>query len=144
MNVSCCCSRRSPTLNRSSSGAWIVTQDPPPQLHEAIRQGLNATREFAFGEEGFALLAPQVWAEALRDPALAEVLREKYGSIHSMFGGLVAAEQRTGRIPADADPVEVAKVLVAVVMGYILQGALIGNVDPDTYADALGALVRQN
>lgn len=55
----------------------IVSQDPPPTLDEVLRQGLAATNELAFGEDGFARLAPQVWAETLRDPTLAEVVRSR-------------------------------------------------------------------
>lgn len=121
----------------------IVSGDPAP-LHEAIRQGLTASYELTFGEDGFARLAPQVWAEALRDPALAEVLRTRYWKIHGLMARLVAAEQRAGRIAPDGDPADTAKVLVGSIMGYILQGVLIGNVDADSYASGLATLVSSH
>lgn len=118
----------------------VVTSEPPPTVDEFIRQGLRATSEFAFGEDGFARLAPQVWAEGARDPRLAAVLAEKYDRIHGLLARLVAAEQRVGRIAPDADADEVAKVLVSTIMGYILQRVLFDNVDPDSYAGGLAAL----
>jgi AcrR family transcriptional regulator len=118
----------------------IVTQDPPPTLDEVVRQGLTATSDLAFGDDGFARLAPQVWAEALRDPALAQVIRSRYRVLHGLLSQLVVAEQRAGRIAADAAPEDVAKVLIGAIMGYILQRLLIGNVDPNSYAAGLAAL----
>lgn len=122
----------------------IVSQDPPPPLDEAVRQGLTASYELGFGDEGFAKLAPQVWAEALRNPELAEVIRTQYTSIHGLITRLVAAEQQAGRISRDGDPAETAKVLVGSIMGYILQGVLIGNVDADSYASGLATLVSSH
>ncbi len=118
----------------------IVTADPPPRLDEVVRQGLRTTSEFAFGEDGFGRIAPQVWAEATRDPRLAAVIAEKYETVHGLLMNLVVAEQRVGRIAPDADAADVAKVLISTLMGYILQRVLIGNVDPDSYAAGLAAL----
>ena len=56
---------------------------------------------------------------------------------------LVETAQAAGQVAADADPAEVAKVLVGGIMGYIVQRLLIGNVEPDSYTDALAALVGQ-
>ncbi len=121
----------------------IIDQAPTPALHEAIREGLRSTEALAFGEDGFARLAPQVWAEALRDPDLAAVVHERYRGIHGLMTHLVETAQAAGHVAADADPAEVAKVLVGGIMGYIIQRLLIGNVEPDSYADALAALVGQ-
>jgi AcrR family transcriptional regulator len=119
----------------------IVTQDPPLRVDEVVRQALNATDEYAFGERGFAALAPQVWAEALRNNALAQIVHRKYGKIHRMIADLVVAEQKIGRVAPDGDPNEIAKVLLGVIMGYIMQRLLIKNVTPDSYSSALAALV---
>lgn len=119
----------------------IFTQDPPPSLDEAIRQGLSRTDDFAFGPEGFAQLAPQVWAETMRDEALADVVRGRYQMIHGLIAQLVVAQQRLGRVSSDGDPDEVAKVMIGMIMGYILQRVMIGNVDPRSYSAGLAALV---
>ncbi len=120
----------------------IFTQSPPPRLDEAVRQGLTATDEFAFGDQGYAYLAPQVWAEALRDPSLAEIIQVRYRAIHGLVSQLVVAEQDMGRTTSEGDPDEVAKVLLSVLMGYILQRLLIGDVGPASYAAGLGALTQ--
>jgi AcrR family transcriptional regulator len=120
----------------------IVEQDPAPTLDEAIRTALRSTENLAFGPDGVARLAPQVWAEALRDPALAAIVQGRYQIIHGLITELVIAEQAAGHLAAGPDPAEIAKVLVGSIMGYIVQRLLIGNVDPDSYAAGLAALVR--
>jgi AcrR family transcriptional regulator len=119
----------------------IVGQQPPPRLYDAIREGLRSAESLAFGPDGFARLAPQVWAESLRNPGLATVVHERYLGIHGLMTRLVRAEQAAGHISSDTDPAEVAKVLVGAVMGYIVQRVLIDNVRPDSYADGLAGLV---
>lgn len=119
----------------------IVGQAPPPRLHEAIRDGLRTAEHLAFGPDGFARLAPQVWAESLRSPRLAAVVNERYLGIHELMTRLVSAEQAAGHISSDTEPAEVAKVLVGAIMGYIVQRVLIDNVRPDSYAAGLAAMV---
>lgn len=121
----------------------IIEQEPPPPLDEVVRQGLRATSEVAFGPEGAARLAPQVWAEALRNPALAEVIEEWYGVIHGMLSRLITAEQKLGRVSPEGDPDQAAKVLIGAIMGYILQRVLVGNVDPDSYASGIATIAPQ-
>lgn len=119
----------------------FAAEVPPPSLDRVIEQGLRATEEFAFGEDGFARLAPQVWAEAAHDAALREVLRDKYETIHGLLTQLVIAEQKAGRLRPDGDSEAAARVLVSAIMGYILQRLLMGTVDPESYASGLAALL---
>lgn len=118
----------------------IVGQDPPPTLDQVVQQGLDATDEIAFGDDGFARLAPQVWAE---NPARRRPRRSRarpLDTITGMFSELVVAEQKAERVAADGNPDEVAQVLLGTILGYILQRLLVGNVDPRSYASGLGAL----
>lgn len=118
----------------------IATRQPPPPVAEFVREALGATSEFAFGDDGIARLAPQVWAEAARDPVLAEVLRGKYGKVQGVLSGLVVEEQRVGRIASNADPGAVAAVLISMITGFILQRVLIGKIGADDFAAGLAAI----
>lgn len=120
----------------------LVDQDPPPPLDAVLRHGLESVDDLAFGEDGFAQLAPQVWAEALRDPVLLDVVRSRYVVVRSMLSDLVRAEQKIGRVVADADPDDVAAVLFGSIIGYLLQRLLFGELRPGPYAAGLGALTR--
>lgn len=119
----------------------IASRQPPPPVAEFVREALTATRDLAFGDDGVARLAPQVWAEAARDPALADVLRGKYSQAQQVLSQLVVEEQRAGRIAPDADPRAVSAVLMSMIMGYILQRVLIGVVDADQFSASVAAIV---
>ena len=120
----------------------LVDQDPPPPLDAVLRHGLASVDDLAFGEDGFAQLAPQVWAEALRDPVLLEVVRSRYVVVRGLLSDLVRAEQKVGRVAADADPDDVAAVLFGSIIGYLLQRLLFGELRPGPYAAGLAALTR--
>jgi hypothetical protein len=83
----------------------------------------------------------QVWAEALREPALADLVKATYGRIRSSFVELARRAREAGRLPADADPEQVGTVLFSMVPGYILQRLLVGGVDPGVYRAGLRAFL---
>ena len=56
------------------------------------------------GPDGIFRLALQVWAEAMRDPALAEFVGTKYAQMRGHFVVLARRAQEAGKLPADADP----------------------------------------
>ena len=77
--------------------------------------------------EGSLRIALQVWAEALRDPALAARVEETYAMLRD---GLVLAcrrAQEAGSLPPDADPDAVGRVLFSLVPGYVLRRLLMSE-----------------
>jgi TetR/AcrR family transcriptional regulator, transcriptional repressor of aconitase len=100
---------------------------------------LAAALEFAssrHSEDGFAAIALMVWSEALRNPELAERLRESFDEAGAALAETVRAGSPTG---AELAPDVLAKTLLCVLPGYLLQVAILG-------ADAVAALpgvVRQ-
>jgi AcrR family transcriptional regulator len=120
----------------------LVEQEPTPTLDSVIRDGLLAVDDLAFGEYGFAQLAPQVWAEALRNDQLLGVIRSRYTVVREALSRLIVAEQKAGRVDADAEPDDVAAVLFGSIIGYLLQRLLFGHLRPESYAAGLAALTR--
>jgi hypothetical protein len=98
--------------------------------------------DLAFGEYGFAQLAPQVWAEALRNDLLLGVIRSRYTVVREALSRLIVAEQKAGRVDVDAEPDDVAAVLFGSIIGYLLQRLLFGHLRPESYAAGLAALTR--
>jgi AcrR family transcriptional regulator len=117
-----------------------VGADPVPPVEEMMARVLDAVDAHT-GPQGNARIAVQVWAEALREPALADLVRVTYARIRSRFVGLVERAQEAGRIPADADPGQVGTVLFGMLPGYILQRLLVGGVDPAVYRAGLRAVL---
>ena len=120
----------------------LVEQEPTPTLDSVIRDGLLSVDDLAFGEYGFAHLAPQVRAEALRNELLLGVIRSRYTVVREALSRLIVAEQKAGRVDVDAEPDDVAAVLFGSIIGYLLQRLLFGHLRPESYAAGLAALAR--
>ena len=86
-------------------------------------------------------VAVQAWAEALRNPAVAAVAGGAYATMRGYFVEVARRAQQTGRLPADADPAEVGATLFSLVLGFLLQRLLLGDVDPGGYVGAVRLLL---
>jgi AcrR family transcriptional regulator len=111
----------------------------PVPLDEVIRSAFELADRL--GETGTLRLAIQIWAEALRNPKIAEALQEAYVELRLGMTHLVEAYQADGRIDEAARAEEVAKVIVALIPGYVFQYALMGDMDAESFSRALRALV---
>lgn len=118
----------------------MADMTPPPPLHEAVDQLMGNLEEEAFGPEGFAYIAPQIWAEALHNEPVHQLLTAKFNEILAAFTLLVRAQQRAGYLPPGADPSKVAAVVLGSVFGYIMQRVLIGNIDRADFREGLAAI----
>ena len=94
------------------------------------------------GDVDITRIMVQVWAEALRDPAL----RDLAGSaLRRILGHLVEVARRwqdAGRMPADTAPDRVAAAMLALVQGFLIQRALVGKSASD-YLEGVRALLRE-
>jgi TetR/AcrR family transcriptional regulator, transcriptional repressor of aconitase len=115
----------------------VETADPGRSAGEVVAAALDMVRarDEAEGLGGMAVL---VWSEALRNPALAGQLRALLTGIHDDFTRLVSRQQEAGARPATVPADAVARTLVAVMAGYILQLTILG---PDAVA-GIGDAVR--
>ena len=92
------------------------------------------------GPDGLFRIALQVWAEAMRDPALAAFVSDAYSRMRGHFTLLASRARDAGKLPADADVEAVGAVLFGMVPGYALQRILSAGPDPKTYLAGLRAL----
>lgn len=118
----------------------IVAHEPPLPLADALDRAL-AYVETEAGEDGVIRIAMQVWAEALRDPALGEFVAETYGGFQARFTEIAERAKESGELAPDADPAAVGTVLFGLVPGYILQHILTGRPDRQTYLAGVRALL---
>jgi TetR/AcrR family transcriptional regulator, transcriptional repressor of aconitase len=118
----------------------VLDTETPPPLDEALAAVLE-TVERLDHEQDTAKVALQVWGEALRSPALAARVEETIAGVTASLTRLVEAYQERGQIAADVPPDEVARLLVAIVHGFVVRHAVLGDVDVQAFRRGLQALV---
>jgi len=117
-----------------------LAADPELGLGEVMERVVEVVDENT-GPDGVLRLAVQVWAEALRDPAVAAVAEQIYVTMRGNFVELAQRAVEAGELPADADPKAVGATLFSLVLGYALQRMLTGQPDLDTYRAGLRSLL---
>lgn len=130
---------------RSAFEEAARTSPPPPPdvlIGTVLRRVLRA--KSAEGEEWDSLyprLMIQVWAETLRDPALAAVLRQGFETVRVLWVKIVEGYQDAGMMRADIPALSVARTMVALVQGFAAQYALFGDVPVQAVELGLEALM---
>jgi AcrR family transcriptional regulator len=119
-------------------GKAAVDESVP--LESAMAQAVELL-EPNLGPDGIMRLAVQVWAEALRDETLAEVVAEVYSRLRAIFVLLARRAQATGELPAEAEPEQVGAALFALLIGYGMQKLLTGGPALEDYQAGLRALL---
>jgi AcrR family transcriptional regulator len=118
----------------------LGSQDPPESMLETMARALSFV-DAQTGPDGIFPLALQVWAEAQRDPILADFVAEKYTIMRQHFVAVAARARDTGELPPDADVAAVGAVLFGMLPGYALQRILAPGPDQDTYLHGVKALM---
>jgi AcrR family transcriptional regulator len=90
-------------------------------------------------EHQLATVALMVWSEALRNPALADRLREASAAMTSDLADLVRERQAAGELPG-ARAEALAQLILSILPGYLLNLALLDPSRPDTFPDTLRTL----
>src|SRR3569833_2766053 len=106
----------------------IVAEDPLPPFKEIIERFLTMVQSF-LDDDGALRVAPQVWAEALHDPAYREIVATLVGGVRGSWTALTTRMRDEGRLPEDADPEAVGTTLMCLLPGFVLQRLVIGDVD---------------
>jgi len=118
----------------------LATHEPPLTLVDTMDRALEFV-DAQTGPDGIFRLALQVWAEALRDPELANLVTEQYGAMRRRFVAVARRAQQAGELPADADVEAIGAVLLGLMPGYALQRILAAGPDKKTYLEGVRALI---
>jgi AcrR family transcriptional regulator len=108
----------------------VAGQDLP--LIETI-SGFVDVIDTQLGPDGAFPLAVQIWAESTLDPAIGEIVRDRYASIREVMVRAVGDAVRRGELPPDTDALAVASTLLALLPGYALQRMILGTPDKQTF-----------
>ena len=128
----------------ASIGASIETgfqPDDPLTADQVIGRLLHAL-EVMDNEQEIARLAVQVWAEAVRSPTVADHVRRAIFATMQVLVTRVCAYQTAGTIDASVPPELVARAILGIMPGFILQRAVLGDIDAATIQSAFTALMN--
>jgi AcrR family transcriptional regulator len=92
------------------------------------------------GEVDYTRVAVTAWGEALRDPVVRRLAERTYRGVRERLAVVVRRWCDAGAVPAGTDVEALAQVVFSMVIGYVLQHALLGDVDPGRYSAAAAVL----
>jgi TetR/AcrR family transcriptional regulator, transcriptional repressor of aconitase len=110
-----------------------------------IEQGLRQLARAFFGslsdpeERRRRRLGIQIWAEALRNPKMLRIVRRGVDEPRAMFAGFVREAQDRGELRPDLDPDAVARLVLSLFFGFVLQQAWDRRAELEPYLDAIEA-----
>jgi AcrR family transcriptional regulator len=110
-----------------------------------IEQGLRELARAFFGsladteERRRRRLGIQIWAEALRNPRMLRMVRRGVDEPRAIFAGFVREAQDRGELRPDLDPDAVARLVLSLFFGFVLQQAWDRRAKLEPYIDAIEA-----
>jgi AcrR family transcriptional regulator len=121
----------------------LVERDEPVHPADAVDVFLRqVTAPVVEGGVDLPRIAVQAWAEAVRDPEVHALAREKMLTLRDALESVVLRCRRDGTLPADLDPQQAAQVLFGLLPGFVLQRLILGDVTPESYVQGVRALLR--
>ncbi|QLY33255.1 TetR/AcrR family transcriptional regulator [Nocardia huaxiensis] len=117
-----------------------VYSDPLPTPPQLIRTMADSIVRLS-GPGGPVRLIPQAWSMALTDPNIGDYVRTNMGGIRRLWFDYTKRMQELGWLRADADTDAVAKALLGLMPGFILQHLIMGDTDPETFARGVEQLL---
>lgn len=111
-----------------------------PPLDEVLGRVL-AGRPPLDASRSSALLLLQVWGEIVRNPALQASYATTFDAWRVFFTSMVELYQRSGQLTSAIPAAQLAPTLIALVQGFMVQVALVGDVDVATLRAGVRALL---
>ncbi|QVI24043.1 TetR/AcrR family transcriptional regulator [Nocardia tengchongensis] len=121
------------TVDLRATLTEAVYSDPlltPPELVRLI--SADVIKLSAPG--GPVRVIPQAWALALTDAKIADYVRTNILGFRRLWFDYANRMRDAGWLSPDADTDAVAKILLGLLPGFILQHLILGDADPDTFA----------
>jgi AcrR family transcriptional regulator len=118
-----------------------VASGPGPVTPAAALRAMLLEVERIATESGgdFPRVAVHAWSEAARDTEVREIVRTNIGLVHAAWLEVLERAAADGTLP-DGDRDAMARALIGLVPGFVLQGPLLGDVDAASYLAGYEAL----
>jgi AcrR family transcriptional regulator len=118
-----------------------LAEDPVPGIDEIVGRLAAANQELS-GPDGPARVAPSAWAEAVYDPAVADIVRGLWGTMRDYWIMTAQRMRDDGRLPPETDVDAVGAALSTVLPGFLLQFLILGGPDAAALQRGLRQLLR--
>jgi TetR/AcrR family transcriptional regulator, transcriptional repressor of aconitase len=115
------------------------TGEPAEILRQLAREFLGALSDRK--EQKRRRLGVQVWAEALREPRVMRLVRRGIDEPVRLLTGIVEDAQKRGEISASLEPEAVARAIVALFHGFILQQSWDARVAVGPYLNVMETIL---
>ena len=120
----------------------VVAEPGPVTIDGAFAAIVDRVDQLvALSDGAIARVAVHSWSEAARDDRVAEILRTNIGRVHERWVEVLARAERDGSIRPGIDHDRLARALVGLMPGYLVQGLLLGAVDGPAYSAAVTDLL---
>lgn len=125
--------------------AELLTDDAVPTPDETVAFMVDAVMERAVDHPELGVdmsrVALHAWAEALRDPEIAERIEHTLSSLRRHYGEVARRWQVAGLIGSDIDPEHVGAALLGLVHAFALQRLLIPSTEPAQYLSGVRGML---
>jgi AcrR family transcriptional regulator len=125
-------------LERSLLTKALKSDDPIAGMTTFVEQYFDWLRDAK--QRRTRRVAVQVWAEALHDPRMRASVDAGLAPLPAIVRAIRSAKRRK-RLPSTVNPEGLARVLIALIQGFVLQQAWQPDVDIDGYRDTVLAMV---
>jgi AcrR family transcriptional regulator len=120
----------------------VLTREEPYPLPELVRKITKIITQHAQRDKlNFGVAFLMGWGEAQFNPKIKELVAGGQLLYRQALTAIVQKWQERGDIPARAKPADIAKVLLSFFLGFIVQSAMIGGIDPDSAAKGIEGLI---
>ena len=120
----------------------ILTREEPYPPSVFIREVTKVITSHAQRDKlNFGVAFLMGWGEAQFNPRVKELVSGGQLLYREGLTAVVRKWQKRGDIPAQGKPADVAKAILSFFLGFIVQSAIIGGIDPDTAAKGFESLI---
>ncbi|PSL06156.1 TetR family transcriptional regulator [Haloactinopolyspora alba] len=121
----------------------MLDREQTPDPAEAVRTIVNFVTTMATSRSyDPTRIALHVWAESLHDAEIRGIVHTVAHTLRDRLTQLAERWVASGAIAPDSSPPQVAVTLYGLMIGFVGQLHLIGDVTADDYADGMVALIR--
>ena len=102
-------------------------------VHEVERLGVDS-------DGAFPKVVMHAWSEAARNQEILEIVGANVDQVQAAWLEVLERADADGNLRVPGDRAAMARVLIGLMPGFVLQGLLLGKVDATTYADGFESL----